>query len=197
LILPPGRYLKGLPKSPVFGNPARKGRRRETILRIVKRAKILQRKNPSIAAEAHPLPFFDPDYPVKPWIAYTGEHFQTVSVQLEGSYLAFILEDPSIRHTAKTRRAAENAVKRAYNGKRNPVTATVAELAGLIVIVEWEKPYYGAYVPGLDNISTYGKTRTGARAHQSANPSPMSRQAGISAIDFRSVKQESIRWSPA
>jgi len=129
------------------------------MLRIVKPAKILQRKNPSRAAEAHRLPFFDPDYPVKPWVAYTGQRFQTVSVQLEGSYLAFILEDPSIRHTAKTRRAAEDAVKRAYSGKRNPATTTVTELAGLIVIMEWEKPYHVTYVPELDNISTYGKTR--------------------------------------
>jgi predicted RNase H-like HicB family nuclease len=129
------------------------------ILRVVKRAKILQRKNPSTAAEAHPFPFFDPDYPVKPWIAHTGERFQTVSVPLQGSYLAFILEDPNIRHTAKTRRAAEDAVKRAYSGKRNPATSTTAKLAGLIVILEWEKPYYVTYVPELDNISTYGKTR--------------------------------------
>ena len=82
-----------------------------------------------------------------------------MSVQLDGSYLAFILEDPSIRHTAKTRRAAEDAVKRAYSGKRNPATTTVAELAGLIVIMEWEKPCHVTYVPELDNISTYGKTR--------------------------------------
>ena len=25
--------------------------------------------------------------------------------------------------------------------------------------VEWEKPYYVTYVPELNNISTYGKTR--------------------------------------
>ena len=125
----------------------------------MKREKKLQRKNPSTAAETHPFPFLDPDYPVKPWIAHTGERFQTVSIPLKGSYLAFILEDPNIRHTAKTRRAAEDAVKRAYSGKRNPAIAMAAKLAGLIVIMEWEKPYYVTYVPELDNISTYGKTR--------------------------------------
>jgi predicted RNase H-like HicB family nuclease len=126
----------------------------------VKRAKKSQRKNPSTATEAPPFPFLDPDYPVKPWIAHTGEHFQTVSVSLDdGRYLAFILENPSIRHTSKTRRAAEDAVKRAYSGKRNPAATTTAEVAGLTVNMEWEKPYYVTYVPELDNISTYGKTR--------------------------------------
>src|SRR6266511_4328971 len=122
------------------------------ILRIVKRAKQSRLKNPSTSIETSPFPFLDPDYPVKPWIAHTGEHFRTVSVPLDdGRYLAFILEDQKIQQTAKTRSAAEDAVKRAYSGKRNSATATATELAGLTVNLEWEKPYYVTYVPELDN----------------------------------------------
>lgn len=157
------RKAAAFSKSPVFSNPSSQresdGAKPELdILRVVKPEKRLQRKNPSTSVETDPFPFLDPDYPVKPWIAHTGRRFQTVSVPLKGSYLAYILEDPDIRHTARTRRAAEDAVKRAYSGKRNPAIAGAVELAGLIVNWEWEKPYYVTYVPELDNISTYGKT---------------------------------------
>ena len=126
----------------------------------MKRAKKILRKNPSTAVATRPFPFLDPDYPVKPWIDHAGIRFRTVSVPLDdGTYLAFILEDQSIRRTARTRRAAEDAVKSAYSEKSNPANATATELAGLTVDVEWEKPYYVTYVPELNNISTYGKTR--------------------------------------
>jgi hypothetical protein len=88
------------------------------ILMAVKRAKNSHLKNPSRAVETHPVASLDPDYPVKPWIAHTGEHFRTVSVRLDdGRYLAFILEDQNIQQTAKTRTAAEDAVKRVYPKK--------------------------------------------------------------------------------
>jgi len=88
---------------------------------VVKPAKPLQRKNPATAAKKHPLPWLTPDYPIKPWIADTGERFHTVSLSLDdGRYLAVILEDQSIRQTAKTRRAAEDAVKDAFPPKANP-----------------------------------------------------------------------------
>jgi predicted RNase H-like HicB family nuclease len=34
--------------------------------------------------------------------------------------------------------------------------------------MDWEKPYYVTYVPELDNISTYGKTREQALEHTKA-----------------------------
>jgi hypothetical protein len=74
-------------------------------------------KNPVATGRRSESPFLllDEEYPLKPWISRTGEHFQTVSVrQDDGAYLALIVEDPETRCSAATRLQAEDGVKRRF-----------------------------------------------------------------------------------
>jgi len=79
-------------------------------------------KNPvATSRKGSQLLLLDEEYPLKPWISRTGEHFQTVSVrQDDGTYVALIVEDPETRCSAATRLLAENGVKRRYLAKLNP-----------------------------------------------------------------------------
>jgi len=103
-----------------------------------------RRKNPVTATKAHE-PFASPDldYPVKPWVnPATGVRFRTIAVRLDdGSFLAIVAEDESIRATAKTQAEAERAVLAKYRGgRRNPAPrASADELKDIKRIVEERK----------------------------------------------------------
>jgi len=74
-----------------------------------------RRKNPVTATKAHePFASPDQDYPVKPWVnPATGVRFRTIAVRLDdGSFLAIVAEDESIRATAKTQAEADSSKER-------------------------------------------------------------------------------------
>src|SRR2546423_15364388 len=89
-------------------------------MKPAKRPEVMKNSVDTSRKGSHVL-LLDEEYPLKPWISRTGEHFQTVSVRQDnGTFLALIVEDPETRCSAATRLLAEDGVKRRYLAKLNP-----------------------------------------------------------------------------
>jgi hypothetical protein len=72
--------------------------------------------------QEYPFPHLAPDYPIENWELPNGQIFQTVTLQLDnGSYVSALLNLPSIRFTARTRKASQEGVLRRFlDFSKNP-----------------------------------------------------------------------------
>ena len=116
-----------------------------------------------------PFPHLHPEFPLKPRIEReTGRQFQVVSLpQKDGSFVASVLEAPSIRVYNRSRKVAEEKASQKflktpdpYAYKRHPLAISKA----VTIDMEYD-PDAGAfvtYVKELHRMSSFGETEAAA-----------------------------------
>lgn len=92
----------------------------------------------TVAGDMRPLPFLQPNYPVKPWVdARSGLSYHTVSVELDGgAFLCIIAEFPKVRVTAATQSEAEREAIRLYQRKQAKLSGLDAEDADDLRVIK-------------------------------------------------------------
>ena len=127
----------------------------------------LRLKNPVARSLArhHPFPHLAPDSPWKPRIhAPTKRRFHLVCLpQKDGSYVASVVEAPSILVYDESRKAAEDKASRTFLQKPDPHayrTHPLATTKTVTIDMEFDEPTgsFVTYVKELHGMSTFGKT---------------------------------------
>ena len=127
----------------------------------------LQFKNPVPAQIAHHYPFshLRPDFPLKQrFHAPTNRRFNLISLpQRDGSYVASVVEQPSIIVYDKSRKAAEEKASEQFLQTRDPHAYREHPLARTKTITidmefDEETNSFVTYIKELHRMSTFGDT---------------------------------------
>jgi predicted RNase H-like HicB family nuclease len=124
---------------------------------------------PTHLAHHQPFPQVHPEFPLKPRIeAKTGRAFQVVSLpQKDGSFVASVLEAPTIRVYNRSRKTAEEKASQKFLNTPDPFAFRRHPLAvskDVTIDMEYDPDAaaFVTYVKELHRMSTFGETETAA-----------------------------------
>jgi predicted RNase H-like HicB family nuclease len=131
----------------------------------------LRLTNPVPESLAHnaPLPQVHPEFPLKPRIEpKTGRAFQVISLpQKDGSFVASILEAPTIRIYDRSRKVAEERASQKflktpdrYAYKRHPLA--ISKAVTIDMEYDADAAAFVTYVKELHRMSSFGETESAA-----------------------------------
>ncbi|HXB74662.1 MAG TPA: hypothetical protein VNY05_40885 [Candidatus Acidoferrales bacterium] len=131
----------------------------------------LRLTNPVPESLAHHSPFAQshPEFPLKPRIEPgTGREFQVISLpQKDGSFVASILEAPTIRVYNRSRKAAEERASQKflktpdpYAYKRHPLATS--KVVTIDIEYDSDAAAFVTYVKELHRMSSFGDTEADA-----------------------------------
>jgi predicted RNase H-like HicB family nuclease len=124
---------------------------------------------PESLAHHHPFSQLHPEFPLKPKIEpKTGRQFQVISLpQKDGSFVASVVEAPTIRVYNRSRKVAEEKASQKflktpdpYAYKRHPLAITKA----VTIDMEYDEDAaaFVTYVKELHRMSSFGETESAA-----------------------------------